>query len=61
MPLTTREAARLIREQGGRLVRHGGRHDIYEAADGTEIQVPRHAKELSPGVERDIKKKLGLK
>lgn len=61
MPLTAREAVRLIRKQGGRFVRHGGAHDIYESADGTEIQVPRHAKDLSPGVERDIKQKLGLK
>ena len=41
-------------------VRHSSRHDIYETADGTEIQVPRHAKDLNPGVERDIKEKLGL-
>lgn len=61
MPLTAREAARLIRKSGGRFVSHGGRHDIYETADGTEIQVPRHAKDLSPGVERDIKEKLGLR
>lgn len=61
MPLTAREAARLIKKQGGRFVRHGGRHDIYEAADGMEIQVPRHVKDLSPGVERDIKERLGLR
>ena len=61
MLLIAREAAKLIKKNGGRFVRHGGRHDIYEVADGTEIQVPRHAKGLSPGVERDIKEKLGLK
>ncbi len=60
MPLTAREAARLIRKNGGGFARHGGRHDIYETADGTEIQVLCHAKDLSPGVERDIKEKLGL-
>ena len=60
MPLTAREAAKLIKKNGGRLVRHGSRHDIYEIADGTQIQVPRHAKDLSPGVERAIKEKLGL-
>lgn len=61
MPLTAREAVKLIRMSGGRFVRHGGRHDIYETADGTEIQVPRHVRDLSPGVERDIKDKLGLR
>lgn len=61
MPLTNREAAKLIKKHGGRFVRHGSRHDIFETADGQEIQVPRHAKDLSPGVERDIKQKLGLK
>lgn len=61
MPLTAREVIKLIKKMGGRFVRHGGRHDIYETADGTEIQVPRHAKDLSSGVERDIKQKLGLK
>lgn len=61
MPLTAREAAKLIKKNGGKLVRHGGRHDTYETADGTEIQVPRHAKDLSPGVERDIRERLGLK
>ena len=61
MPLTAREAAKLIKKLGGKFIRHGSRHDIFETADGTEIQVPRHAKDLSPGVERDIKEKLGLR
>lgn len=61
MPLTARETAKLIKRNDGRFVRHGDRHDIYETADGTEIQVPCHAKDLSPRVERDIKEKLGLK
>lgn len=60
MPLTAREAAKLIRKNGGKFVRHGSRHDIFETADGEEIQVPRHQGDLSPGVEREIKNKLGL-
>lgn len=60
MPLTSREAAKLIKKSGGRFVRNGGRHDIFETADGKEIQVPRHPGDLSSGVERDIRKKLGL-
>ncbi len=61
MPLSYREAVKLLRKNGGRFVRHGARHDIFETRDGQEIQVPRHAKDLSPGVERDIKEKLGLR
>lgn len=60
MPLTTREAIRLIRKNGGRFLRHGGRHDVFVNAKGDEIQVPRHPGDLSPGVERDIKEKPGL-
>ena len=39
----------------------GARHDTFETKDGKEIQVPRHAKDLSSGVERDIKEKLGMR
>ena len=60
MPLTVREAIRLIKKCGGMFVRHGGSHDVYETRDGTEIYIPRHPGDLSSGVERDIKKKLGL-
>lgn len=61
MPLDYYGAVRLIRRCGGRFVRHGRRHDIFESPDGKEIQVPRHPGDLSPGVERDIKNKLGLR
>ena len=61
MPLAPREAIRLRRKHGGKFVRHGGRHDIFELPNGQLIQVPRHPGDLSPGVERDIKEKLGLK
>lgn len=61
MPMNYRQAAKLIRKQGGRFVRHGSRHDVFEAADGTEIEVPRHPRDITVGVEKDIKRKLGLK
>ncbi len=60
MPLTAREAVKLIKACGGRLIRHSARHDVFLTIDGKEIQVPRHPGDLSPGVERDIKQKLGL-
>lgn len=61
MSLNYREAVKLIRRNGGRFVWHGARHDLFETKDGKEIQVPRHAKDLSSGVERDIKEKLGMR
>ncbi len=35
---------------------HGGRHDIWESADGQQIQVPRHM-EIKEGTARAILKK----
>ena len=61
MPMTKREAEKLIREHGGRLVRNGGGHDVWETADGAIIVVPRHPGDLSAGVEGKIKKALGIK
>ena len=60
MPLTARQAVKLTKKMGGRFVRHGGNHDIYANAEGEEFPIPRHTGDLSPGVERDIKDKLGL-
>ncbi len=60
MPFDYRAAVRLIARNGGRLVRHGASHDVFVTRDGTQIIVPRHPGDLSRGVERDIKKKLGL-
>lgn len=61
MPMTPREAIKLIRKNGGKFLRHGDRHDIYLMPNGKEISIPRHKKDLSAGVENEVKKKLGLK
>lgn len=61
MPLTKREAERLIIEHGGSFVRHGGNHDFWVTADGRPVVVPRHPRDLTPGVERSIKRALGIK
>lgn len=58
MPLDYRSAVKLIKAHGGKLVRHAAAHDIFETSDGAEIAVPRHPGDLSPGVERQIKRKL---
>lgn len=57
MPMTYRDAARLIRQNGGKLKAHGGNHDLFEMPWGTQIQVPRHKGDFSRGVEKDIKDK----
>lgn len=57
MPMNRRQAVKLITENGGRFVAHGKRHDEYEMPWGTKVQVPRHAKDFSPGVEDDIRKR----
>jgi len=52
--------ARLKRE-GWQLLRHGGKHDVYEQSDHTRVvQVPRH-KTLTPGVARSIARAAGWK
>ena len=58
MPLTYREAVKLIRQAGGRFIKHGSEHDLFEMPEGTLVPVPRHRGDVSPGVERDIKKKI---
>jgi hypothetical protein len=57
MPLTARKAIQMIVQKGGRKVRAGAAHDIYNV-NGTLIAVPRHRGDLSPGVEREIHKEL---
>ena len=61
VPLNYRRAVRLIRQQGGRFVRHGSRHDAFEMPDGTEVILPKHPRDYSVGVENDILRRIGLK
>jgi predicted RNA binding protein YcfA (HicA-like mRNA interferase family) len=57
MPLTPRKAIQMILGEGGKKVRSGANHDIYQV-NGRFVQVPRHSGDLSPGVEREIRKAL---
>lgn len=61
MPLTYREAVKLIRNNGGKLIGHGARHDEFEMPWGTKVLIPRHKGDFSPGVEDDIRKKVAGK
>ena len=55
------ELIRQIEQQGGVLLRHGGRHDIYlNPATGQKQPVPRH-NEVDNALAKHIKKFLGLK
>ncbi|MBM6775467.1 hypothetical protein [Olsenella profusa] len=57
MPLTYRQAVRLIRENGGRFTGHGREHDEFTMPWGTKVMVPRHRGDFSPGVEDSIRKR----
>ena len=55
------ELIRQIQQQGCVLLRHGGRHDIYQnPATGQKQPVPRH-NEIDGALAKHIKKYLGLK
>lgn len=58
MPMSYREAVKLIKNHGGELFRHGGSHNLFIMPWGAKIAVPRHPGDLSPGVERNIRKKV---
>ncbi len=58
MPLTYRQAVKLIRAAGGVFQSHGAEHDIFVMPWGTVVTVPRHGKDFSPGVENDIRKRV---
>jgi hypothetical protein len=57
MPLTARQAIKLIIEAGGYFYEHGGAHDLY-MLNGHKIPVPRHSGDLSSGVEGSIKRAI---
>jgi predicted RNA binding protein YcfA (HicA-like mRNA interferase family) len=54
------ELVRELRQAGCRLLRHGGRHDIYlNPTTGRKAPVPRH-REISDSLCRLIKRQLGI-
>lgn len=60
MPMTAREAIRLTKKMGGRFVRHGSETRRFRERGWRRVPYPPHPGDLSPGVERAIKEKLGL-
>lgn len=58
MPITAQEALRRLKREGWKIVRQVGSH-VQLVKDGKRITVPNHRGDLTPGVERDIRKKAG--
>ena len=58
MPMTAQDALRRLKREGWTIVRQSGSH-VQLVKDGQRITVPNHRGDLTPGVERDIRKKAG--
>ena len=58
MPMTAQEALRKLTRDGWQIVRQTGSH-IQLVKDGVRLTLPYHRGDLSPGVERDVKRKAG--
>lgn len=61
MPMTKRDAEKLARRMGAKFHHACGNHDIWQTVDGMLFPIPRHPGDLTPGVEKSIKKALGVK
>ena len=58
MPMTAKEALRRLLKDGWIIVRQTGSHiQLYK--EGQRVTLPMHSGDLTPGVEKDIKKKAG--
>ena len=58
--MTAQEALRKLTREGWTVVRQTGSH-IQLVKDGQRLTLPYHKGDLSPGVERDVKRKAGWK
>jgi mRNA interferase HicA len=53
-----RELAKELTSHGFRFERHGGNHDIYVSPNGHSIPVPRHPKDIHPGLLKRLQKEM---
>lgn len=60
MPMTAKEALRRLLREGWKEARQTGSHKQL-IKDGVRITIPIHGGDLTPGVEKDIKRKAGWK
>lgn len=62
MPMTPKEAARLLEQNGFAFISSNGSHrKYYNAETGKTVIIPFHSKELKKGTEQGILKQAGLK
>lgn len=62
MPMTPKEAARLLEQNGFAFVSSNGSHRKYYNAETNKTAIiPFHSKELKKGTEQNILKQAGLK
>ena len=59
--LPPRKLVKKLTELAGlQFVRNGGNHDIYRTRSGKVIPIPRHPRDLGPGLLRKILREVGL-
>lgn len=58
MPMKAQEALRRLKREGWIAARQSGSH-IQMVKDGKRITIPNHSGDLTPGVEKDIRRKAG--
>ena len=62
MPLTPKEMAKLLENNGFKLMRQNGSHRMYRnPQNNRKVVVPMHCKDLKIGTEQKILKDAGLK
>lgn len=62
MPMTPKEAVRLLEQNGFTFISSNGSHrKYYNSETGKTAIVPFHSKELKKGTEQSILKQAGLK
>ena len=54
-----REVVKRIEKGGGKLIKHGSKHDIYQGPNGNLDEVPRHT-EIKNKLANSIFRRLGV-
>lgn len=61
MPVSAKEAVRILKKEGFYEDRQSGSHLILKHADGRMTSVPMHSGDLKPGTQRSIERDVGFK
>lgn len=57
----TGDLLRELKQAGFYLQRHGGSHDIWQHANGRQVVVPRHSRDIPTGTYYQILRKAGVR